>query len=95
MLPLPNRFYKWCHILGGIDNRGKRQNLEADSGAKAFSLPYTREAITMIPHRSLHFAVQGPGFQYVHDGANLQKICVPVSTYLLIITNVLLRAMKD
>jgi hypothetical protein len=35
------------------------QNLEADSGTKAFSLPYTGKAITIVPRGSLHFAVQG------------------------------------
>ncbi len=57
------------------------QNLEADSGTKAFSLPYTGGAIAIVPRGSLRFAVQGAGSQYVHGGASLQEICVPVITY--------------
>jgi hypothetical protein len=54
------------------------QNLEADSGTKAFSLPYTGEVITIVSSGSSHFAVQDAGSQYVHGGASLQKICVPI-----------------
>ncbi len=58
------------------------RNLEADSGTKAFNLPYdTGGAIAIVPRGSLRFAVQGAGSQYVHGGASLQEICIPVITY--------------
>lgn len=58
------------------------RNLEADSGTKAFTLPYSSGgAIAIVPRGSLRFAVQGAGSQYVHGGASLQEICIPVITY--------------
>lgn len=56
-------------------------NLEVP-GSLYFSLPYeSRGAIAIVPRGSLRFAVQGAGAQYVHGGASLQEICVPVVTY--------------
>ncbi|MDF0553363.1 BREX-1 system phosphatase PglZ type A [Kamptonema sp. UHCC 0994] len=58
------------------------RNLEADSGTKAFNLPYdTGGAIAIVPRGSLRFAVQGAGSQYVHGGASLQEICIPAIAY--------------
>jgi uncharacterized protein (TIGR02687 family) len=47
-----------------------------------FSLPYIEnDAIAIVPRGSLRFAVQGAGAQFVHGGASLQEVCVPVLTY--------------
>ncbi len=59
----------------------RTQNLEAPSLLN-FTLPYeSRGAIASVPRGSLRFAIQGAGAQYVHGGASLQEICVPVITY--------------
>lgn len=67
------------------------KNIQVDPGTTQFSLPYdSREAIisgstlrvtAIVPRGSLRFAVQGAGAQYVHGGASLQEICIPVITY--------------
>ena len=47
-----------------------------------FSLPYTKDgAVAIVPRGSLRFAVQGAGAQFVHGGASLQEVCVPIITY--------------
>ena len=47
-----------------------------------FTLPYdSRGAIVSVPRGSLRFSIQGAGAQYVHGGASLQEVCVPVITY--------------
>ena len=35
----------------------------------------------MVPRGSVRFSVQGAGAQYVHGGASLQEVCVPVISY--------------
>jgi hypothetical protein len=35
----------------------------------------------VVPRGTLRFAVQGAWAQFVHGGASLQEICVPVITY--------------
>lgn len=53
-----------------------------DSTLLHFSLPYIENAtIAIVPRGSLRFAVQGAGAQFVHGGASLQEVCVPVITY--------------
>ncbi|MHC5779531.1 BREX-1 system phosphatase PglZ type A [Nostoc sp.] len=53
-----------------------------DSTLLQFSLPYTENGIVaIVPRGSLRFAVQGAGAQFVHGGASLQEVCVPVITY--------------
>lgn len=37
--------------------------------------------VAIVPRGSLRFAVQGAGVQFVHGGASLQEVCVPVITY--------------
>lgn len=47
-----------------------------------FTLPYdSGGALAVVPRGSLRFKVQGAGAQYVHGGASLQEVCVPVITY--------------
>jgi uncharacterized protein (TIGR02687 family) len=46
-----------------------------------FNLPYLKDGVAIVPRGSLRFAVQGAGAQFVHGGASLQEICVPVITY--------------
>ena len=51
-------------------------------GTLSFKLPYeTGGAIAIVPRGSLRFAIQGAGTQYVHGGASLQEVCVPIITY--------------
>jgi uncharacterized protein (TIGR02687 family) len=51
-------------------------------GTLNFNLPYeTGGAIAIVPRGSLRFAIQGAGAQYVHGGASLQEVCVPIITY--------------
>jgi uncharacterized protein (TIGR02687 family) len=52
------------------------------SGTLSFNLPYeTGGAMAIVPRGSLRFAIQGAGAQYVHGGASLQEVCVPIITY--------------
>jgi uncharacterized protein (TIGR02687 family) len=51
-------------------------------GTLSFKLPYeTGCSIAIVPRGSLRFAIQGAGAQYVHGGASLQEVCVPIVTY--------------
>lgn len=53
-----------------------------DSTLLHFSLPYTTEnLLAIVPRGTLRFAVSGAGSQFVHGGASLQEICVPVISY--------------
>jgi uncharacterized protein (TIGR02687 family) len=48
----------------------------------AFKLPYeSKGAIAVVPRGTLRFALQGRGAQFVHGGASLQEVCVPIITY--------------
>jgi uncharacterized protein (TIGR02687 family) len=59
-----------------------RTQAEQNLGTLEFKLPYeSSEAIAVVPRGSLRFAIQGAGAQYVHGGASLQEVCVPVLTY--------------
>jgi len=59
----------------------RTQNIEEPSLLN-FTLPYeSRGAIASVPRGSLRFSAQGGGAQYVHGGASLQEVCVPVITY--------------
>jgi len=59
----------------------RTQNIEEPSLLN-FTLPYdSRGAIVSVPRGSLRFSIQGAGAQYVHGGASLQEVCVPVITY--------------
>ena len=54
----------------------------SDSTLLHFSLPYATENLfAIVPRGTLRFAVQGAGSQFVHGGASLQEICVPVISY--------------
>ncbi len=52
-----------------------------EPGLLNFSLPYVENILAVVPRGTLRFAVQGAGAQFVHGGASLQEICVPVITY--------------
>lgn len=59
----------------------RTQNIDEPSLLN-FTLPYeSRGAIVSVPRGSLRFSIQGAGAQYVHGGASLQEVCVPVITY--------------
>lgn len=54
----------------------------AEPGTLAFPAPYAEGEVTVVvPRGSLRFSVQGAGAQYVHGGASLQEVCVPILTY--------------
>lgn len=47
-----------------------------------FPLPYAADPINIVvPRGSVRFAKQGAGSQYVHGGATLQEVCVPIIKY--------------
>lgn len=47
-----------------------------------FKLPYIKEEVfAAVPRGTLRFAVQGGGSRFVHGGASLQEVCVPVICY--------------
>ena len=53
-----------------------------EPGLLTFQIPYcTDGTVAVVPRGSLRFAIQGAGAQYVHGGASLQEVCVPVITY--------------
>ena len=52
-----------------------------EPGLLHFQLPYIDNTLAVVPRGTLRFAVQGAGSQFVHGGASLQEICVPVITY--------------
>jgi uncharacterized protein (TIGR02687 family) len=52
-----------------------------EPGLLHFSLNYAENAFAVIPRGTLRFGIQGAGSQFVHGGASLQEICVPLITY--------------
>jgi uncharacterized protein (TIGR02687 family) len=59
-----------------------RTQPEATPGTLQFNLPYeSGGTVAIVPRGSLRFAIQGAGSQYVHGGASLQEVCVPIITY--------------
>ena len=47
-----------------------------------FAIPdNTQNLCVVVPRSNLRFAKQGAGSQFVHGGASLQEICVPVISY--------------
>jgi uncharacterized protein (TIGR02687 family) len=52
-----------------------------EQGLLHFSLAYAENTFAVIPRGTLRFAIQGAGCQFVHGGASLQEICVPLITY--------------
>ena len=52
-----------------------------ETGLLHFTLPYAENTIAIVPRGTLRFSIQGAGSQFVHGGASLQEICVPVITY--------------
>lgn len=72
---------------GEVLDSGRRhtlgRNLSQQEGTQTFSLPYFKdqELQAQSPRGTLRYAVQGGGAQYVHGGASLQEVCVPVLSY--------------
>jgi uncharacterized protein (TIGR02687 family) len=72
---------------GDIVDSGRRhtlgRNLSQSEGTQTFTLPYfkNQELQAQSPRGTLRYAVQGGGAQYVHGGASLQEVCVPVLSY--------------
>jgi len=53
-----------------------------EEGTLSFPVPYAEKGLTVVvPRGSVRFSVQGAGAQYVHGGASLQEVCVPIITY--------------
>lgn len=53
-----------------------------EPGLLTFQIPYCSDGkVAVVPRGSLRFSIKGAGSQYVHGGASLQEICVPVITY--------------
>lgn len=53
-----------------------------EEGTLSFPVHYAEGEVTVVvPRGSVRFSVQGAGAQYVHGGASLQEVCVPVISY--------------
>lgn len=77
-LPLP----KAEDILESKRRAVLRTQPDPVPGTLQFNLPYeSKGTIAVIPRGSIRFAIQGRGSQFVHGGASLQEVCVPVITY--------------
>ena len=62
------------HIFG--------RDLSLSDATQTFNLPYLGSALqAQSPRGTLRYAVQGGGAGYVHGGASLQEVCVPVLSY--------------
>ncbi len=78
---------KVTRASGEVLDSGRRhtlgRNLSQQEGTQAFSLPYFKDQglQAQSPRGTLSYALQGGGAQYVHGGASLQEVCVPVLTY--------------
>lgn len=72
---------------GEVIDSGRRhalgRNLRNEDGTLSFNLPYLQpEGLTaQAPRGTLRYAIQGAGAQYVHGGASLQEVCVPLLKY--------------
>jgi uncharacterized protein (TIGR02687 family) len=81
------QYDKVARAGGEVLDSGRRhalgRNLSRQEGAQTFSLPYFKdqELQAQSPRGTLRYAVQGGGAQYVHGGASLQEVCVPVLNY--------------
>jgi hypothetical protein len=54
----------------------------AEEGTLLFPVPYAESKHSVVvPRGSIRFRYSGKGAQYVHGGASLQEVCVPVITY--------------
>lgn len=78
---------KISRASGEVLDSGRRhtlgRKLSQQEGTQTFSLPYFKdeEIQAQSPRGTLRYAVQGGGAQYVHGGASLQEVCVPVLSY--------------
>ncbi len=70
---------------GRILDSGRRHTLGSElsrpGGTQTFSPSYLGGLEAQSPRGTLRYAVQGGGAQYVHGGASLQEVCVPLLTY--------------
>jgi uncharacterized protein (TIGR02687 family) len=72
---------------GNLLDSGRRhvvgRDLEDAEGTMEFSLPFiaTEQLKARVPKGTLRYALQGGGAQYVHGGASLQEVCVPLISY--------------
>lgn len=54
----------------------------AEEGTLLFPVPYAESKHSVVvPRGSIRFRYSGKGAQYVHGGASLQEVCVPVISY--------------
>jgi uncharacterized protein (TIGR02687 family) len=72
---------------GGIQEMSRRYAIgtaiSEREGTLRFKVPYlgVDDLEVVVPRGAQRFAIQGPGSQYVHGGASLQEVCVPILTY--------------
>jgi hypothetical protein len=72
---------------GNLLDTGRRhalgEGLSEPEGSQTFTLPYLRPGglQAQSPWGTLRYRLQGAGAQYVHGGASLQEVCVPLLTY--------------
>lgn len=72
---------------GAIIDSGRRhslgRNLSQPIGTQTFTLPYLEgdDLQAQSPRGTLRYSLQGAGAQYVHGGASLQEVCVPLLSY--------------
>ncbi len=62
------------------------RTLDAPRGTLGFTLPHLTDTggaalSAVVPRGTLRFAIQGAGSQYVHGGASLQEVTVPLLHY--------------
>lgn len=71
---------------GEVLDSGRRHalgKLNRPEGTQTFSLPFLQpEGLeAQSPRGSLRYRLKGAGAQYVHGGASLQEVCVPLLSY--------------
>ncbi|MDZ7801881.1 MAG: BREX-1 system phosphatase PglZ type A [Trueperaceae bacterium] len=73
--------------VGDVQELNRRYAIGADiqdrEGTLRFKAPYLGKGNleVVVPRGAQRFAIQGPGAQYVHGGASLQEVCLPIITY--------------
>lgn len=72
---------------GQVIDSGRRhalgRGLSQPVGTQTFALPYLEgeDLQAQSPRGTLRYSLPGAGAQYVHGGASLQEVCVPLLTY--------------
>lgn len=70
------------HYLKDMPKASQSPLQSSNSPTLEFAIPHnTQNLCVVVPRSNLRFAKQGAGSQFVHGGASLQEICVPVISY--------------